>query len=496
MTAALSGLVDAVNGVLWGWLLVYVLVGAGLWFTWRSGAVQFRHFGHTFGVMAGSFRAEHGGITSFGAYCTSLAARVGTGNIAGVAVAIGLGGPGAVFWMWVTAIVGMATAFAEATLAQLFKTQEEDGTYRGGPAHYMERGLGRRWMGVLFSLALIFAFGFAFNAVQTNSIGDAMAQAFGVPHLLTGVVVVAATALIIFGGIRRIARFAEVVVPVMAVGYLAVALWVVATNIGRLPEALGLILANAFGLGEAAAGVAGYGVAQAMVNGIKRGLFSNEAGMGSAPNAAATADIPHPAQQGYVQMLGVFTDTIVVCSCTAFIILLSGLPFGDGTDGVAMTQAALSAEVGPWGGPFVAVALLFFAFTSIVANYYYGETSLLYIRRDRRLLLPYRLLVLCMVMLGAVAKTPLVWAMADVAMGLMALINLAAILLLSGLVALVMRDYDEQRRAGGEPRFDRSRYPELASRLDPRVWGAGEGAARAVTGGAGALAGPRVGRVP
>lgn len=468
--AALSGLIDWLNGILWGWLLIYVLIGAGLWFTWRSGVVQFRHFGHTFGVMGASFRAEHGGISSFGAYCTSLAARVGTGNIAGVAVAIGLGGPGAVFWMWVTALVGMATAFAEATLAQLFKIQEDDGTYRGGPAYYMERGLGRRWMGILFSLALIFAFGFAFNAVQTNSIGGAMAQAFAVPHWLTGIVVVAITAFIIFGGIRRIVHFAEIVVPLMAVGYLLVALWVVFTNLSLLPDVLALIISNAFGFGEAAAGVVGYGVAQAMINGIKRGLFSNEAGMGSAPNAAATADIPHPAQQGYVQMLGVFTDTIVICSCTAFIVLLADPALWAEKDGVAMTQAALVSEVGAWGGPFVAIALLFFAFTSIVANYYYGETSLLYIRHDLRLLLPYRLLVLAMVMLGAVAETPLVWAAADVAMGFMALINLTAIVLLSGLVVLVLRDYEDQRRNGAEPRFDAARYPELAPRLDPRVW--------------------------
>jgi AGCS family alanine or glycine:cation symporter len=465
-----AALIDWLNGILWGWLLIYVLIGAGIWFTLRSGLVQVRHFGHMFGVMAQSFRTEHGGISSFGAYCTSLAARVGTGNIAGVAVAIQLGGPGAVFWMWVTAIVGMATAFAEASLAQLFKIQDEDGTYRGGPAYYMERGLGRRWMGILFSIALIFAFGFAFNAVQTNSIGGAMAQAFGITRWLTGVVVVAITAFIIFGGIRRIVTFAEIVVPLMAVGYLLVALWVVFTNLDRVPGVLALVVENAFGFGEAAAGVVGYGVAQAMINGIKRGLFSNEAGMGSAPNAAATADIPHPVQQGYVQMLGVLTDTLVICSCTAFIVLLAGTSFDPGLDGVALTQAALVAEVGAWGAPFIAIALLFFAFTSIVANYYYGETSLLYIFQSHAALLPYRLLVLVMVMTGAVAETPLVWAAADVAMGLMALINLTAIILLSGLVVKILRDYEEQRHHGVEPRFDKSRYPELAGKLADGVW--------------------------
>lgn len=469
--AALSTAVDWLNGILWGWLLIYVLIGVGIWFTLRTGAVQLRHFGHTFGVMASSLSAEHGGISSFGAYCTSLAARVGTGNIAGVAVAIGLGGPGAVFWMWVTALVGMATAFAEATLAQLFKRQEDNGTFRGGPAYYMERGLGQRWMGVLFSLALIFAFGFVFNAVQTNSISAAMNTAFAVPKWATGVAVLLITAYIIFGGIRRIVQFAEIVVPVMAIAYLLVALYVVIINIGQVPAMLTHIVTYAFGWQEAGAGVVGYTVAQAMLNGVRRGLFSNEAGMGSAPNAAATADVPHPAQQGYVQMLGVFTDTMIICSCTAFIILLAGPEVLQNTNGVAMTQAALVNEVGAWGAPFIAIALLFFAFTSIVANYYYGETSLAYIRQDPRLLLLYRLLVLGMVMMGAVTDTPLVWDLADVAMGGMALINLVAIVLLSGLLAKVLRDYEKQRRAGvATPRFEARDHPTIASKLEPGVW--------------------------
>lgn len=471
MMAGFSAAVDWINGILWGWLLIYVLVGVGLWYTWRTGVVQLRHFGHTFGVMASSMKTEHGGISSFGAYCTSLAARVGTGNIAGVAVAIGLGGPGAVFWMWMTALVGMATAFGEATLAQLFKQKAEGGTFRGGPAYYMERGLGSRTMGVAFSIALIFAFGFVFNAVQTNSISAAMSTAFGVPTWASGIVVLAITAYIIFGGIRRIVHFAEIVVPFMALAYLLVALWVVATNIGEVPAMLAHVVGNAFGWQEAGAGVVGYGVAQAMLNGIKRGLFSNEAGMGSAPNAAATADVPHPAQQGYVQMLGVFTDTIVICSCTAFIILLAGPEVLANKDGVAMTQTALVTEVGAWGAPFIAIALLFFAFTSIVANYYYGETSLLYIKGDLRVLLPYRLLVLAMIMMGAVTATPLVWNIADVAMGCMALINLVAIVLLGGVLVKVLRDYEKQRKAGvATPRFEARSHPELAAKLEPGVW--------------------------
>ena len=304
-------LIAMINDLMWGAVLIYLLIGVGLFFTFRLGFIQVRHFGHMFSVLRNSRKSDSAGISSFQALCTSLAARVGTGNLAGVAVAIYLGGPGAIFWMWLIAFIGMATAFVESTLAQLYKVKDEDGNYRGGPAYYMERGLGMRWMGVVFSLCLLLAFGLVFNAVQANSISLAMNVAFGIPDWVSGLALVVLSGLIIFGGIRGIARFAELVVPFMALAYILMALFVVAMNISELPGVFVLIIKSAFGIEQAGSGAMGYAISQAMINGIKRGLFSNEAGMGSAPNAAATATPypPHPASQGYVQMLGVFLDT-------------------------------------------------------------------------------------------------------------------------------------------------------------------------------------------
>ena len=327
-------LISFMNDLLWGSVLVYLLVCVVIYFTFRLCFIQFRHFGHMFSVLKNSRKADKAGISSFQALCTSLAARVGTGNMAGVAVALTAGGPGAIFWMWLIAMLGMATSFAESTLAQLYKTKDHDGNYRGGPAYYMEKGLGMRWMGVLFSIFLIIAFGLVFNAVQANSIANAMHNAFGWQETYVGIAVVLLSAVVIFGGIKRIARVAEFIVPIMALAYLVLALFVMFANIEKLPAILTLIVKSAFGLQEAAAGGLGYAIAQAMINGIKRGLFSNEAGMGSAPNAAASATPypPHPASQGYVQMLGVFMDTIVICSATVAIILICLLYTSDAAD--------------------------------------------------------------------------------------------------------------------------------------------------------------------
>lgn len=480
MQAFANQVVDLLNGLLWGNILIWLLVGTGLYFTARLGVIQLRHFGHIFSVLRGSRHADASGISSFQALCTSLAARVGTGNIAGVAVAITMGGPGAIFWMWVIAMVGMATGFAEATLAQLFKIRDDKGQFRGGPAYYMEKGLGQRWAGVMFSIFLIIAFGFAFNSVQSNTITGAMVGAFGldmgtmtvagvevgIASLAIGLAVVAMTALIIFGGLRAIARFAELAVPFMAVGYLLVAIGIILTNLPAVPDALALIFKSAFGLHEAAAG----GIGAAILNGFKRGLFSNEAGMGSAPNAAAAATPypPHPASQGYVQMAGVFIDTLLICTASAAIILLAGPVEGTG---IGLVQNALAAEVGGWGKYFLAVVVLFFAFTSIVANYFYAENCLVFLEHNHPAgLLIFRLLVLAMVMFGAIGSLPFVWNLADVAMGLMAITNLIAILLLSNLAVKLARDYDAQRAAGKLPSFDASRYPEIRSRIEPGVW--------------------------
>ncbi|MDW6093706.1 alanine/glycine:cation symporter family protein [Vibrio rhizosphaerae] len=470
----MTNLINLLNGMLWGSILVYLLVGVGIYFTVRLGFIQIRHFRHMFSVLKNSRKSDTAGISSFQALCTSLAARVGTGNMAGVAVAITTGGPGAIFWMWVTAMVGMATSFAESTLAQLYKTKDRDGNYRGGPAYYMEKGLGMRWMGVLFSIFLMIAFGLVFNAVQANSITNAMNTAFGYEPEYIGVGIVILSAFVIFGGIRKIARTAELIVPLMALAYLAIAIFILLTNLDKLPVVFGLIFKSAFSLQEAAAGGLGYMIAQAMIVGVQRGLFSNEAGMGSAPNAAASATPypPHPASQGYVQMLGVFIDTIVICSCTVAIILMSGeyVPHGE-ISGIELTQRALDSQVGSWGSIFVAFAIFFFAFTSIIANYSYAETNLVFLEHNNKKgLAIFRIVFLAMVMFGSLASLPTVWSMADVSMGLMAIVNLIAIILLSGIVVKLAKDYNRQLKAGKLPTFNVKDYPELQSQLEEGIW--------------------------
>lgn len=469
-------LVDGGNGLLWGSVLIYLLIGAGLYFTVMTRGIQFRYFGHMFKLLRHS-RQANGGISSFQALSTSLAARVGTGNLAGVAVAIYFGGPGAIFWMWITALVGMATSFVESTLAQAYKVDHGDQTFRGGPARYIERGLGLRWLAIAFSICLVIAFGLAFNSVQANSIAQAMQEAYAVPTWVMGLILVAVVAPIIFGGLKSIARVAELVVPLMALLYLLLALSVVLLNIDDLPAALGTIIRSAFGLEQAAGGAVGYAVAQAIMNGIKRGLFSNEAGMGSAPNAAATATTHpnHPAAQGFIQMLGVFLDTLVICTATAAIIIMAGpeLLTGDEANGIQLTQMALSQHVGEWGGQFIAIAILLFAFTSVIANYSYGESNVEYLAGRRRAplaILVYRLAVLSMVMIGSLASLGTIWSFADLSMGMMALINLVAILLLSPVAFALFRDYERQLKAGEEPTFDPGRFPRLADKVDPKAW--------------------------
>jgi AGCS family alanine or glycine:cation symporter len=469
----MDAVIDLLNTVLWGYVLIYGLLAVGVFFTLRLRFIQVLHFPEMIRNITGAKQADRAGITPFQALCTSLASRVGTGNIAGVAVALTLGGPGAIFWMWLVAALGMATAFAESTLAQLFKVRDEEGRYRGGPAFYIARGLGAPWAGGLFSACLILSFGLVFNAVQANSIADAMEGAFGLPKLATGVALAALAGLIIFGGIATIARAAEVIVPVMALGYIAVALYAVVANIAEVPSMLALIVRSAFGLEPATGGVAG-SMAAAMLNGVKRGLFSNEAGMGSAPNiaAVATPDPHHPASQGLVQSLGVFIDTLVICTATALLILLSGvLQTGTEANGTQLTQEALGVHVGTAGPYFVAIAVLFFAFTSIIGNYAYAENALVFLGLGRRAgLVALRLGVLAMVVWGAMQSVATVFNAADASMGLMATINLVAILLLSGLVVRLARDYASKRRRGEEPVFLASEMPELTGQIDPEIW--------------------------
>lgn len=469
----MTTVINFLNTIFWGYVLIYGLLAVGIFFTIRLKFIQFVHFGEMFRAVRGSNAADKSGITPFQALCTSLASRVGTGNIAGVAVALYLGGPGAIFWMWMVALVGMATAYAESTLAQLYKVRNDEGQYRGGPAFYIARGLGAGWAGAIFSICLILAFGLVFNAVQANSIADAMEGAFGLPKLATGIVVAAISGVVIFGGIRQIARVAEIVVPFMAIVYLLMAIYVLIVHFTDIPGVLGLILSNAFGIGEAAAGFTG-GLAAAMLNGVKRGLFSNEAGMGSAPNiaAVATPDPHHPSSQGFVQALGVFIDTILICTATAVMILLSGALVPDsGVTGTQLTQAAMQVHIGSAGVAFIAVAIFFFAFTSIIGNYSYSENAMTYLGVGTGMpVMILRAAVLAMVLWGSLQTVTTVFDAADASMGLMATINLIAIVLLSGTVAKLTRDYFEQKRAGRQPTFDASKYPELKGQIEADIW--------------------------
>ena len=465
----LDPIINFLNDIFWGYVLIYGLLAVGLFFTVRLGFVQFVNFGEMFRAVLGSKKGDSAGITPFQALCTSLASRVGTGNLAGVAVALYLGGPGAIFWMWMVALVGMATAYSESTLAQLYKTRNEDGEYRGGPAFYIAKGLGAPWAGAIFSVCLILAFGLVFNAVQANSIADAMQGAFGFDKLWVGVALAALTGIVIFGGIKQIARVAEIIVPFMAVIYLLVALYVVIVHIGEVPGVLGTIVQSAFGLDAAGGGLAG-----ALLNGVKRGLFSNEAGMGSAPNiaAVATPDPHHPSSQGFVQALGVFIDTILICSATALMILLSGVMVpGSELTGTPLTQAAMTVHIGGAGQYFIAIAILFFAFTSIIGNYSYAENAMTFLRVGNMPgLTVLRLGVLAMVIWGAYESVATVFNAADASMGLMATVNLIAIVLLSGTVAKLTKDYRAQRKAGKVPLFHAADYPELAGKIDQEIW--------------------------
>ena len=464
----------------WYGLLMFLLIGAGLYFTVVTRFIQFRHFGHMWKLLRVSNQGrKDGGISSFEALMTSLAARVGTGNLAGVAIAIYLGGPGAVFWMWMTALVGMSTSFIESTLAQAYKVPHNDNVYRGGPAYYIEKGLGKRWLAVFFSLCLLVAFGLAFNGVQSNTIAQATNEAFGVPTWMTGLVLVVLVAPVVFGGLRSVARIAGKIVPVMAILDILLALFIIVTNFSQFPAAIALIVKSAFGFEQAAGGVIGYGIAQAMINGIKRGLFSNEAGMGSAPNAAATAKShpDHPAVQGFMQMLGVFMDTLIICTATASIIILSGVVDPNiEQEGIQLTQLALSQYVGDLGVVFVAIAIFFFSFTSIIANYSYGESNLEFIsgaKNAKVMIMIFRFLVLGMVFIGSVASLPAIWNFADLSMGLMALVNLVAILLLSPVALRILRDYERQvkeGKTGDQIKFDPDNFVKLRDEANRDAW--------------------------
>ncbi|QEM82845.1 alanine/glycine:cation symporter family protein [Halomonas binhaiensis] len=467
-------MLDFLNDLLWGKVLLVLLVAVGIGFTIASRFVQFRYFGRMFRILgAGEAfkRDKHGHLSSFQALVLSVAGRVGGGNIAGVAVAITLGGPGAIFWMWLVGLMGMATSFLECTLAQTFKQAEGDGSYRGGPAYYIVKGLGKGWgwLAGFYSVLLLITFGFAFTALQSYSVATSFGDAFGVPVLYSGIALAIVVGLIIFGGIKRIARISEVLVPVMAVGYLLITVIIVGMNIDRVPEMFVLIVKSAFGLEPAVGG----GIGAAIMMGLKRGLFSNEAGLGSAPNVAAVAYVPHPANQGIVQAFSVFIDTVIICSATAFLILLSDayIPGASGNvEGIALTQAALADHVGEWGRTFVSLALLLFAFSTILYNYYLGENSLHFFSRDnQKLFNGFRIAIVLLVCWGATTDLGTVFGFADVTMGMLAVVNLIALILLFKPGLRILKDFDDQFRKGiKRPVFDVRQHPELD--LDAKAW--------------------------
>ena len=457
--------ITSINDVLWTYILIIMLLGCAVWFTIKTRFVQFRMLGEMLRLLGESTSKGEGKehhISSFQAFMVSLASRVGTGNLAGVATAITVGGPGAVFWMWLIALLGSSSAFIESTLAQLYKVHGKT-SYIGGPAYYMKKGLKKPWMGILFAILIIFTFAFAFNTVQSNTICAAFEQAFQVDHTLMGIILTILTLMVIFGGIQRIAKVSSIIVPVMALGYILLALVIVGMNFTQIPAVFKLIVSSAFGWEQALGG----GIGAALMQGIKRGLFSNEAGMGSAPNVAATADVTHPVKQGLIQALGVFSDTLVICTCTAFIILFSGVPLGGEINGVQLTQMALDTQIGSGGSTFVAIAILFFAFSSVIGNYYYGEANLRYITHNKLIMTIFRLTTGAMVMFGALASLDLVWSLADVCMALMTICNLIAIVLLGKYAFRLLDDYCEQKRQGiKDPTFKKEKMKDIEQDIE------------------------------
>lgn len=458
-------ILNSINDFLWSYIVLGLLVICALFFTFGLKGVQFCFLGEMWRQLVGNTgsRTDARGrkqIGGFQAFAVSLSSRVGTGNLAGVASAIFIGGPGAIFWMWVMALLGAATAFVEASLAQLYKRKGED-AYYGGPAYYMEQGLHRRWMGVLFAILITITFGLANQIVQSNTLCDALSSsihqdlASGTDiqtiRYVIGAILTLATLTIIFGGIKRISRFSSITVPIMAIGYLVLSIVVIGMNITALPEVIALIVKNAFGFEQAAGGTIG----MTIMMGVKRGLFSNEAGEGSAPNAAAIAHTSHPVKQGLLQALGVFTDTLLICTCTAFIILIAGLYNGD-SDGIILTTISLEAEVGVMGRYFITAAIFLFAYSTIIANYFYGETNIHFITHNRWALIAFRLLSGVVVLSGAFLSLETAFSIVDICMGVMTIVNLIAIVLLFPKVRCLLADYKQQLRQGKDPEFKKS----------------------------------------
>ena len=467
----LESIFAAIGDGTWGWALIPFLVVLGCFFTLASGLVQFRFFGRMFRVLFPGGQIEPGRhVSSREALFVSVGGRVGGGNIAGVAVAITLGGPGAVFWMWAIALIGMATSLFECSLAQAFKRSDENGTFRGGPAQYILHGLGPqyKWLAIIYAVCLIAAFALGFNAFQGNTVAGAAQDSMGIDRIWTGGLLAVLTGFVVYGGIKRIAKVADVVVPIMAIGYIGMALLIVLINIGDIPAVFSLIVKNAFGFEEAVGG----GMGAAVANGLRRGLFSNEAGLGSAPNVAAVAFVRHPINQGIVQSLSVFIDTILICSCTAFVILLGDVYVAGAADinGVALTQQSLVSHMGEWAQYFLTTAILLFAFSSIIYNYYLGENALTVFTDTEISKHILRILIVCLVFLGSTAPgATAVFFFSDPMMGVLALVNLLTITMLFPVGMRLLNDFTDQLKAGNDlPVFDPDKFPDLD--IDKSAW--------------------------
>ncbi len=457
-------IVGFLNNIVWSQALIILSLGVGVWFSLKTRFMQVRHWGEMVRLL---FKGESSdqGISSFQALAVSVSGRVGTGNIAGVATAIALGGPGAIFWMWMIAFLGAGSAYVESALAQIYKV-EQHGEYRGGPAYYIEKGMGVKWYAMLFAVATVFAMGVLLPGVQSNSIASGLENAFGISPLVTGIGLVVVLAAIVFGGVKRIGRVAELVVPFMAFAYIAVALVIITLNITALPSIFMLILKSAFGLEQAFGGIIGMAISW----GVKRGIYSNEAGQGTGPQAAAAAEVSHPAKQGLVQAFSVYIDTLFVSSATAFMILITGMynvenpaggfltnNIGDVAIGPAYTQMAVESALPGFGAAFVGIALLFFAFTTIMAYYYIAETNVAYIMRNGKMswLLPLlRISLLGATLYGVLKTSGLAWAMGDLGVGIMAWINFIAIVIIQKPALLALVDYEQQKKQGLDPVFD------------------------------------------
>lgn len=466
---SINDLLTKLNDFMYTYVLIIMLVGVGVYFTVKTRGVQFRLIKDGIKSMLEKAETDENGekkVSSFQALMISTASRVGTGNIAGIATAIAAGGPGAVFWMWLMALIGGASAFVESTLAQIYKVKQ-NGQFRGGPSYYMERALNKRWLGVLFSVLLITCFAYGFNGLQAYNMSSALE--YYIPNysqtsgpMIMGLIIAVATALVIFGGAQRIGFFSSIIVPVMAGLYILLGIVTMIMNITELPAVFALIFREAFDVQAITGGFAG----SAVVIGIKRGLFSNEAGMGSAPNASASADVEHPVNQGLVQIISVFIDTILICTATAMMLFTSGVEGVSGVlDGIPFVQAAVSANVGEIGIHFITFAILAFAFSSLIGNYFYAESNILFIKNSKPLLFCFRITCIAAVFLGALADFSLVWNLADVTMGFMAIVNIIAIFMLRKTAVAALNNYEQLKKQGKKPVFD-----EKAIGISGTVW--------------------------